>query len=508
MELALPADPVRYPDWKAPRSDADVLLWPAPGRLLEDARRNHAHLGSCSRVLIQNVPLAELRSKARTALGHPDERLLIATGHQTELYHPGVWAKDAMIDAAARACDGAAMHFAVDTDAPKHLLVRWPGKSMPVSDDPNLTEADWSGRLCPPSRGHLQRLKSAVRQASEQWGFESLLSGFLEKLERRGAENGSLSGAITAAMEDLDRELGLDHQSRLVSPILESEPYLAFAHHLLSRAGEFAGVYNRALAEYRSAHRVRAAGRPMPDLKTSGSAIETPFWFDAIDTAVRRRLTVHGSPDGFRLDAPDGSGRFVFDAGADGWTAAARLGRWLRQGRLRLSPRALTLTMFFRLLLVDQFAHGIGGGRYDQVTDAMIAAHWSIAPPAFCVTTATLFFPDAAGRARVCLPCIEQEGHRLRHSLLGESKRRMVRRIEQLPRHSAERRRVFFEMHRARRAAAADSPRLAEWQRQRDEAAARDAEDARLFDRELLYPIQPRDRLEGIIEEYHRRFAG
>ena len=45
---------------------------------------------------------------------------------------------------------------------------------------------------------------------------------------------------------------------------------------------------------------------------------------------------------------------------------AAQLAAWLRRHNLRLAPRALTLTMYFRVLLADQFVHGIGGGRYDH----------------------------------------------------------------------------------------------------------------------------------------------
>ena len=74
--------------------------------------------------------------------------------------------------------------------------------------------------------------------------------------------------------------------------------------------------------------------------------------------------------------------------------------------------------MFMRLLLVDQFVHGIGGGRYDQVTDRLIASYFKIEPPKFSVTTATLFFPGAATRERVCMPCILRDGHRLKHAVV------------------------------------------------------------------------------------------
>ena len=36
---------------------------------------------------------------------------------------------------------------------------------------------------------------------------------------------------------------------------------------------------------------------------------------------------------------------------------------------IKLRTRALTTTLFARLVLSDMFLHGIGGAKYDQVTD-------------------------------------------------------------------------------------------------------------------------------------------
>ena len=92
--------PMRYADWKAPQSDGDILLWPEPAQLLADARANNAALSS-SPAIIQNTPLPDLRRQMRNFLGVADDRqLLFVAGHQTELHHPGVWAKNVLIAAA------------------------------------------------------------------------------------------------------------------------------------------------------------------------------------------------------------------------------------------------------------------------------------------------------------------------------------------------------------------------------------------------------------------------
>src|SRR5438105_2877858 len=97
--------------------------------------------------------LRRSRERRRPLLGAS-----LAPGHQTELSHPGVWVKNALIDAAARKLGGQAYHVAVDTDAPKHLSLRWPGSSMPITDDPALTSAAWSGLVDAPSPAHLDQL--------------------------------------------------------------------------------------------------------------------------------------------------------------------------------------------------------------------------------------------------------------------------------------------------------------------------------------------------------------
>jgi hypothetical protein len=45
------------------------------------------------------------------------------------------------------------------------------------------------------------------------------------------------------------------------------------------------------------------------------------------------------------------------------------------------------------LFLADLFIHGIGGGRYDEVTDALIRTFYEIEPPAYLVLSATLLLP-------------------------------------------------------------------------------------------------------------------
>ena len=46
-----------------------------------------------------------------------------------------------------------------------------------------------------------------------------------------------------------------------------------------------------------------------------------------------------------------------------------------------------------RLALCDLFMHGIGGARYDRVTDRLIETFFDLAPPGIMVPPATLYLP-------------------------------------------------------------------------------------------------------------------
>lgn len=503
----MPSPATTYPDWKAPAEDGQPLIWPEPGEMLARTRENHARLSSADAVLLQRVPLSELRKRQRAWIGHADDaQPIIASGHQTELYHPGVWVKDVLANQIAARLDGQPYHFAVDTDSPKHLNVRWPGYSEPLTDDPAVTSAQWSGLLEAPTPNHIATLDAALRDANKPWRFEPMIGAFYASMRRLSLEQAKLPQALTNATHELDWTLGLRHHAMVTSPLWTSEPYLVFVHHLLARARQLATDYNGALADYRDEQKIRTRTRPMPDVAVFDTSVEVPFWLDDLATGQRTRPSVFATNGGWILTLPNGA-EFVFDETADGWDAAARLGQWLRDHHARLSPRALLLTCFLRLIVADQFIHGIGGGRYDQVTDRFIARHFGIEPPAFAVTTATLYFPGAVGRSRVCTPCVVHEGHRVRHNVLGERKRELVAAIDAAPRYSMQRREAFYNMHRELAAARHEHPAIKRWEAHWRETQRADAEDAPLFDRELFYAVQPEERLRQLIDRYAAAFA-
>jgi len=62
---------------------------------------------------------------------------------------------------------------------------------------------------------------------------------------------------------------------------------------------------------------------------------------------------------------------------------------------IRIRPRALMTTMFARLFLCDLFVHGVGGGKYDRLTDRLVEQFFGVRPPEFAWATATFRIPTA-----------------------------------------------------------------------------------------------------------------
>src|SRR5258708_32291860 len=89
--------------------------------------------------------------------------------------------------------------------------------------------------------------------------------------------------------------------------------------------------------------------------------------------------------------------------GGDGWpTLSADPGQAVQQWQsmdgsgYKLRSRALTTTLFARLCLSDLFIHGIGGAKYDELTDEIVRRFYGFEPPWYMVLSATLLLPLAA----------------------------------------------------------------------------------------------------------------
>jgi hypothetical protein len=188
---------------------------------------------------------------------------------------------------------------------------------------------------------------------------------------------------LTNARRTFERRGGCDNTEMAMSAFCRTNVFARFASHIISDLPRFHDVFNTAVREYRKRSRLKSRHHPFPDLTRDGDWLEAPFWTWRADASTRQRLFVRPTPDGFELRP-------------DGMLSRNRLTRdWMRleEEGLKVRSRALTTTLFARLCVADLFIHGIGGGKYDAVTDAVIERFFGVEPPPFLVVTGTLRLP-------------------------------------------------------------------------------------------------------------------
>lgn len=324
----------------------------------------------------------------------PPEGLVIMTGHQPELYHPGVWVKDFLLARVAREAGATAIDVVVDSDGFDALSVTSPCM-LPGVQRCRQYLAVGGGDTCyaqtpvPPAehlddfcRGGAQMLGSLPAPA-----IGKHFATFCDCLRDAASDADNLAELVTIARRRYEATAGTDYLELPLTALVQGEAFARFVVHIASDAAGFATAFNAELAAYREATKTRSAAQPFPDLAVGADGVELPLWW--LKDSSRRAVRARRSGDGVELFS--GEDRICV-LSADAETAVCDL----RGCGAILAPKALALTMFIRLFVADLFIHGIGGGRYDRVTDGVISRYFAVTPPPFAVASLTMYLPLGA----------------------------------------------------------------------------------------------------------------
>lgn len=373
-----------------PPDHGDVLVVPRPPRMVRAARENAAALRGCD-IPLAGLPLREWRRLVRQRVAGTDDALIVVAGHQPSFVHAGVWAKHVVVARLAAAVDGVGMNLVVDSDAPQATVLTVPS----VEDEGVVTRpvkyADLPpGRVFeqipPQSREQWQSFERTARQELGELYDRSQMPVFFEAGAGAKGARDWVDQAV-AGRRAIEARLGVVVEDRRISDVWW-DPLLV---DLLGNAERFRISYNEALAWYRNEFRVRGGQRPIPDLAKRGDASEVPVWAYR-ENDHRRRLFAERTAESVRLLVDDGEiGRLrIRDLASGDWGAGMGTGMDFIEEGWRLRPRVLTLTLWARLLLADLFVHGIGGAKYDRITDRIIADYYGLLAPQMACVSATL----------------------------------------------------------------------------------------------------------------------
>jgi hypothetical protein len=175
--------------------------------------------------------------------------------------------------------------------------------------------------------------------------------------------------------------------------VCQLEEFHWFVAHLLANLPRFQAAYNDSLTAYRRAHGLRNRAQPVPDLAEVDGWLEAPFWMWTAEDP--RRRPVFARQNGEKIELSDRRHHTIelsLAAESDAALAAGELAAAAERG-IKLRTRALATTLFARLVLGDLFLHGIGGAKYDQVTNDIARRFCGFALPEFATVSATLRLP-------------------------------------------------------------------------------------------------------------------
>lgn len=336
---------------------------------------------------------------------------LIVTGHQPELYHPGVWIKNFAVAAVAREQGGIGLNFVVDNDLLKSAAIRVPQSQNGGLRVQRVDFDRWTGEtpfedLDVNDEARFASFGTRVRGVLAEAVTDPLIETYWPLVLKQRDQTRRLGLRFAAARRELEASWGVRNAEIPLSAVCETEGFLWFASHLLAQLPRFQAVHNEALVRYRARYRIRSRHHPVPALHRQDDWLEAPFWVWRGAEPRRRPLFVRQLSQTMQLRAEGEDQPFLelpLAPDRDACCAVEQL-RSLPARQIRLRTRALTTTMFARLLLGDLFVHGIGGAKYDELGDEIIQGFFGIVPPDYLTLSLTLWLGlglDPAGGARL-----------------------------------------------------------------------------------------------------------
>jgi len=400
-------------DLRVPREDNTLFARPPLAETLDTVAANRALLEN-AQADIQGRSLGDLRTWARsqvvqaareyTAQFGPvvsdgsDFETLIVGGHQPSLFHAGVWVKNFAIHAIASRTHGLAVNLIVDNDTCDRTDLRIPVKNggspstEAVSFDRSRPAEPWEESLIL-DEAQFRSFGERVVQQMSQWNISPLIGEMWPDAVRHAEGSDCLRDCLTAARHRQERRWGVTNLELPISRLCTLDAFLWFSSHLLVNLPRFRDIHNDVLAQYRRVNRIRSHTHPVPELKEHDGWHEAPFWVWTADDSRRKHVFARQMDKEIHLS--DGTTPFAslrLRPGMDACCAVETL-RELSERGIRLRTRAITTTLFARLCFADLFVHGIGGAKYDEMTDCIVGSFYDLPAPGFLTLSATQHLP-------------------------------------------------------------------------------------------------------------------
>jgi hypothetical protein len=307
---------------------------------------------------------------------NPAYQYIIQTGHQPIFFHPGIWIKNILLNELLK------------SPIPDKSL----GLNIPCPSLELITKfnRDISRRLKP--------LESENRDILNNFKNFSRCLENSSRFFNQNYTKGNLGEFLGLARRLYEKEIEPTYLEIPFSQICNSDEFLSFFLEITESIESFSKIYNNKLDEYRKLFKIRNRAHPSPDLIIKEGLTELPFWIWE-KGGQRRKIFILKEEEGNCL-YNDSCGK-IFLIEKDGLKSLSSLKILLKERGLKIRPKALLLTLYNRLFISDLFIHGLGGAKYDLVTDEIIREFFKVEPPHFLVASCTLHlnFKSSSGRS-------------------------------------------------------------------------------------------------------------
>ena len=377
---------------------------------------------------ILNQPFKEVREKSRKEVVrgalkfskkfdpdiaekiNPSYQYIIQSGHQPAFFHPGIWIKNIFLNKLIKSSlpdKSLGLNIILDNDICKNLNLSLPVLSsngnlklekvnfLSSALTPNLPFEEYP---CPSLEmiaifnwDIIHRLKSLE---SENEDILNNFKNFAHCLENsfrfcsRNHKRANLGEFLGLARRLYEQEIEPAYLEIPFSQICDSDEFLSFFLEITKNIESFSKIYNNKLDEYRTLFKIKNRAHPSPNLIIKENLIEVPFWIWR-EGDQRRKIFILREEGGNFLYNDFYDKIFLIEK--DSLKSLSSLKASLKERKLKIRPKALLLTLYNRLFISDLFIHGLGGAKYDLVTDEIIRKFFKVEPPHFLVISCTLY---------------------------------------------------------------------------------------------------------------------
>ncbi len=366
----------------------------ARSETLKEARKYSGKIWT----LCSNLRIAGTENLSCVKDSYTPEKPIIQTGHSPALAHPGVYIKHSLVKSIAKKVNGIGINMVVDNDASNDNCLNIPDindldssvEKMEYHPGPrNLAFEEI--RYADPTQ--LPALKERVLKSLHNIEMKKTFEDFIDVVIKLSGETLQFNDLFTFARHAFLVRFGISNLEVPVSHISETDTFLNFFLHITANLKRFVGIYNAKLREYRKLKKISSKANPLPDLMEKGFVVEMPFWM--WEKGEQRRSLFASVANDSRISIICENKiveHFDFGERIISINNLERLKTLISNG-IKIRPKAIANTMYSRLFFSDLFVHGIGGAKYDLITDEIIREFFGVEPPEYATISATLHLP-------------------------------------------------------------------------------------------------------------------